>query len=149
MAESDAASSDQWQEAMLNASSAGQLDELQILFEKHGIKYGSSTIRYHERTPETAPTTSSSFAAAISHRHQPIVRYLYSIYPEVEISDGAIPGALLEPPLDPDMLKLVCSHTPEITFFEFDDHISSLLGKACDGVPTTRLSSTCSWTTER
>jgi hypothetical protein len=133
MAESDAASSDQWHEAMLKACSVGQLDELQILFSEHGIKHGSPAIRYHQRTPERAPTTSSLFAAAISHGHQPIVRYLYSIYPEVEISDGAIPGSLLEPPLDPDMLKLVCSHKPEITFFEFDDHTSSLLSKACEG----------------
>ncbi|KIW89864.1 uncharacterized protein Z519_09293 [Cladophialophora bantiana CBS 173.52] len=133
MVEFDAASSDQWQEAMLKACSAGRLDELQILFNEHGIKPGSPAIRYYERTSESAPTTSHLFAAAISHGHQPIVRHLYSVYPEVEISDGVIPDALLKPPLNPDMLKLVCSHTPEIAFFEYEDHMTSLLGKACEG----------------
>ncbi|KIX05108.1 uncharacterized protein Z518_05980 [Rhinocladiella mackenziei CBS 650.93] len=120
-------------EATLKACCAGRLDELQILFNEHGIKHGSPAIRYYERTPGSAPTTSNLFAAAISHGQQPIVRYLYSVYPEVELGDGAIPGALLEPPLDPGLLKLVCSHTPEISFFEYEDHMTSLLSKACEG----------------
>ncbi|OQU97607.1 hypothetical protein CLAIMM_03511 [Cladophialophora immunda] len=133
MAEPEPASSDRWQEAMMNACSAGKLDELQTLFKEHGIRHGSPAIRYYERTLESPPTTSNLFAAAISHGHQPIVQHLYSVYPGVEIGDGAIADALLEPPLDPEMLKLVCSHTPEIAFFEFEDDMTSLLSKACEG----------------
>ena len=120
------------QEAMVRACNAGRLDDLQTLFDKHGIKNGSQAILYFEETPESPPITSNLFAAAISHGHQSIVRYLYSIYPILDISDGAVAEALLEPPLNVEMLKLVCSYSPEIVHFEYDDHMTSLLSKACE-----------------
>jgi hypothetical protein len=86
-------------------------------FSEHGIKCGSHAILYVQETPQSAPTTSKLFAAAISHRHQSIVRYLYAIYPKVDCRDGAIGGALLGPRLNVEMLKLVCSYSPEVARF--------------------------------
>lgn len=133
MTEPEVASAIQWQEAVLKACSDGRLDELQKLFDEHGIRPGSPVTQYYDKKPECPPTTSNLFAAAISQGHQEIIRYLYSIYPKIEIYDGAIPAALMESPLDAEMLRLVCSHTPEIASFEYDDRMTSLLSKACEG----------------
>ena len=120
-------------EIMIEACKTGSLDALKILFHEHDIKPNSPPISPREETPDCAPVTSTLFAAAISYHHEHIVRYLFSIYPKVNMWDGAIAGALMKPPLDVDMLKVVCEYSPEIARFEYDDHQTSILSEACRG----------------
>ncbi|EXJ60017.1 hypothetical protein A1O7_04165 [Cladophialophora yegresii CBS 114405] len=122
------------QEAMEEACKAGQVAELQKLFNEHDVKEGDDPIPYWHATPQGAPATDTLFAAAISHKQQSIVQYLRSVYPKLDFSIPTIIGALTATP-DLDMLKLIYSYSPRIVNFGFDDHVTTFLSKACEGGP--------------
>ncbi|KAK5326539.1 hypothetical protein LTR93_003402 [Exophiala xenobiotica] len=123
------------QEAMVEACKAGQLAELQKLFHEHDVKHGDDPIPYWHAPQEGAPATSTLFAAAISHGQQSIVEYLRSVYPKFDFYDGSIIHSLTGEKPNLDMIKLVCSYSPRIAHFGFDDHTTTFLSLACEGGP--------------
>ncbi|ETI25153.1 hypothetical protein G647_04526 [Cladophialophora carrionii CBS 160.54] len=122
------------QEAMEEACKADQVAELQKLFAEHDVKPGDDPIPYWHATQKGAPATGTLFVAAISRRQQSIVQYLRSAYPKFDFYTPPIIHALTAAP-DLEMLKLIHSYSPRIVNFGFDDHVTTLLSKACEGGP--------------
>ncbi|KIW91232.1 uncharacterized protein Z519_08128 [Cladophialophora bantiana CBS 173.52] len=79
-------------------------------------------------------STSTLFAAAISHGQQSTVRYLHSVYPKFDFYDASIINSFTATP-DLEMLKLIYSYSPRIVRYECGDHITTFLSMACEGGP--------------
>ncbi|OQU95798.1 NACHT domain-containing protein [Cladophialophora immunda] len=117
------------QEAMIEACKAGQIFELNNLFDEHHVKEGSEPISSYQAKQEGAPATDLLFKAAISHGQQSIVRWLHSMYPTYDFHNPCIvraPGATR----NVDMLKLIHSYYPRIVSYSFDDHRTSMMSLA-------------------
>jgi hypothetical protein len=123
------------QEAMVEACKAGQVTELQKLFHEHDVKHGDDPIPYWDAPQDGAPTTSTLFAAAISHGQQSIVQYLRSMYLKFDFYHPSIIHSLTGEKPDLEMIKLICSYSPRIVHFGFDDHTTTFLSLACEGGP--------------
>ncbi|KIW24490.1 uncharacterized protein PV07_10201 [Cladophialophora immunda] len=123
------------QEAMVEACKAGQLADLQKLFDEHDVKSGGDPVPDLNPSQKGAPETAILFEAAISHGHPSIVRYLHSIYPKFDFYNGRLLHAIIGRP-DLDMVELLYSYCPRLISYAFDDHHSSVLNMACQGGPT-------------
>jgi hypothetical protein len=137
------------QEAMIKACEEGRLDELEKLFNEHGVKCGddpvwTTLLNSHgvnrsddpiwKTDSEGAPETNKLFTSAIVNGHLSIIRYLKLIYPKYNLNNGCTVHALFEKP-DLQVLELVCSYSPEIVNFCYDDHMTTTVSKACRGGP--------------
>ncbi|OCT47824.1 hypothetical protein CLCR_03707 [Cladophialophora carrionii] len=111
------------QEAMEEASKAGQVVELQKLFAEHHVKPGDDPIPYWHATQKGAPATTVNRQ-----------KYLRSVYPKFDFFTPSIIHTLTAAP-DLEMLKLIHSYSPRIVNFGFDDHVTTLLSRACEGGP--------------
>lgn len=120
------------QDAMIKACEEGRLVELEKLFDEHGVKCGDDPIWKPE--PEGAAETHKLFTSAITNGHQSIIRYLKLIYPKYDLHNGWTVHALFEKP-DLQVLELICSYSPSIVNFSYDDHMTTILTKACKGGP--------------
>ena len=120
------------QDAMIKACEEGRLVELEKLFDEHGVKCGDDPIWKPE--PEGAAETHKLFTSAIINGHQSIIRYLKLIYPKYDLNNGWTVYALFEKP-DLQVLELICSYSPEIVNFSYDDHMTTIVTKACKGGP--------------
>ncbi|KIW30232.1 uncharacterized protein PV07_05991 [Cladophialophora immunda] len=117
------------QEAMIEACKAGQIFELNNLFDEHHVKEGSEPISSYQAKQEGAPATDLLFKAAISHGQQSIVRWLHSMYPTYDFHNPCIVRAL-GATRNVDMLKLIHSYYPRIVSYSFDDHRTSMMSLA-------------------
>jgi hypothetical protein len=137
------------QEAMIKACEEGRLDELEKLFDEHGVKYGDDPVwrtlaNEHgfnrgdgpiwRTEPEGAPETHKLFASAIINGHLSIIRYLKLIYPKYNFDNGWIVHALFEKP-DFQVLELICSYSPTIVNYSSDNHMTTIVSIACAGGP--------------
>ena len=120
------------QGAMIKACEEGRLVELEQLFKEHGVNCGDDPNWKTE--PEGAPETYKLFTSAIINGHQSIIRYLKLIYPKYDLNNGWTVYALFEKP-DLQVLELICSYSPEIVNFSYDDHMTTIVTKACKGGP--------------
>ena len=122
------------QQAMVEACETGRLGDLQRMLKKHDFSEDSNLDGYAGASEKVPQLIRLLFASAISSGHQPIVRYLYSVYPTFEFYEGSIVQALSQRP-DLEMLKLIHSYSPRIIEYEYDDHVTTLLSRACVGGP--------------
>ena len=120
------------QDAMIKACEEGRLVELEKLFDEHGVKCGDDPI--WKTNSQGAPETNKLFTSAIVNGHLSIIRYLKLIYPKYNLNNGCIVHALFEKP-NLQVLELVCSYSPEIVNFCYDDHMTTTVSKACRGGP--------------
>jgi hypothetical protein len=122
------------QKAMVEACKAGRLAELQKLFNEHDIKTGDDLVTLYNVTERGVPRTEQPLAAAILHDQRSVVQYLHSVFSRFDLRNAYIVKALTER-MDIEMFRLVYSYFPPIVNFMFDDHMTTVLGKACEGGP--------------
>ncbi|KAL8918714.1 MAG: hypothetical protein Q9208_007185 [Pyrenodesmia sp. 3 TL-2023] len=127
----------QRQRMMIDACSAGDLQQLQRLLSAAGVKKGDAPVEpkwiaYPEKlapVPGSGPAaTSTLLCEAVIHSHADILAFLLSIYPTAPVQ-SVLYDALAHP--DQAIFKLLYQHDPAIVNHEFESQHKTALMVAC------------------
>lgn len=114
---------------MLQACRAGDLSQLQQIYEAHNIQPGAK-LDWMEND-DRLTTVFKLFITAIFHEHAPILRYLLFLHPEGDlIYKLVVQGIVNHPNLE--IMELVCAHQPGIVDLGYG-HTRTFLTEACQG----------------
>ena len=115
---------------MLQAFRAGDLPQLQQIYQAHNIQPGAK-LDWMEND-DRLTTVFKLFITAIIHENAPILRYLLFMHPEEDLTYELVVQGIVDHP-NLEIMELVCAHQPGIVNLGYG-HTRTFLTEACQGV---------------